>query len=110
MGFLIPGSRVRISAGVLKSTGFPVLFSFQARGSFVAPASILKNPQICTGSEGLAAGLARCSARGASRHFHDPWQGLAARRMEAPPGPRGIGPPERNHRRRAAGKLRSFKP
>lgn len=43
MGFLIPGSLVRVQPGVLKSTGFRVLFSFQARGSFVAPASILKS-------------------------------------------------------------------
>jgi hypothetical protein len=57
MGFLIPGSRVRVSAGVLKSTGKPVLFSFQARGSFVAPTPILKNPQICTGSEGPGGGF-----------------------------------------------------
>ena len=50
MGFLIPGSLVRVQPGVLKSTGKPVLFSFQMRGSFVGPASILKNPQIRTGS------------------------------------------------------------
>jgi hypothetical protein len=43
MGFLIPGSLVRVQPGVLKSTGKPVLFSCQARGSFVAPASILKS-------------------------------------------------------------------
>lgn len=64
--FLIPGSRVRISAGVMKSTGFPVLFSFQARGSFVAPASILKNPQISTGRRGPSGGVARCPAGGGS--------------------------------------------
>ena len=49
---LIPGSLVRVQPGVLKSTGKPLLFSFQERGSFVAPTPILKNPQICTGRRG----------------------------------------------------------
>ena len=57
MGFLIPGSLVRVQPGVLKSTGFPVLFSFQARGSFVAPTSILKNPQIRTERRGPGGGV-----------------------------------------------------
>jgi hypothetical protein len=89
MGFLIPGSRVRISAGVLKSTGFPVLFSFRARGSFVAPASILKNPQISTGRRGPGGGAARCPAGGGSltlaprgRHGCGPW-GLRGPRAQS---------------------------
>ena len=49
MGFLIPGSLVRVQPGVLKSTGKPVLFSFHVMVRFVDPASILKNPQFRTG-------------------------------------------------------------
>jgi aryl-alcohol dehydrogenase-like predicted oxidoreductase len=51
MGFLIPGSLVRVQPGVLRSTGKPVLFSFQGRDSFGVPTSILKNPQIRTGPD-----------------------------------------------------------
>jgi len=61
MGFLIPRSWVRPPPGVLKSTGKPVLFSFQARGSFVEPASILKNPQISTGRRGPGGGVGQVS-------------------------------------------------
>jgi len=45
---------VRVQPGVEKSTGKLVLFSFQVMASFVAPASILKNPQICTGTSASA--------------------------------------------------------
>ncbi|MFM8496887.1 MAG: hypothetical protein ACKOEM_15425, partial [Planctomycetia bacterium] len=57
--FLIPGSVVRVHPGVVKSTGKPVLFLFQARGSFVAPASILRNPQISTGRGADTATIAK---------------------------------------------------
>ena len=57
MGFLIPGSLVRVQPGVLKSTGKPVPFSFQVRQSFVATTPILKNPQICTGRRSLGDGV-----------------------------------------------------
>jgi hypothetical protein len=59
--FLIPGSLVRVQPGVLRSTGNPALFSFQVMGSFVAPASILKNPQICAGTS--ASGRERAGTR-----------------------------------------------
>jgi hypothetical protein len=41
----------------LKSTGKPVLFSFRVMGSFVDPAFVLKNPQICTGRRSLGDGV-----------------------------------------------------
>ena len=70
MGFLIPGSLVRVQPGVLKSTGKPVLFSLRARGSFVDSASGFTDPSIHT--EPRSPGVWREGLRDAARSRYQP--------------------------------------
>jgi hypothetical protein len=89
MGFLIPGSLVRVQPGVLEGAGKPVPFSFQARASFVGPASILKNPLICTGRRSLGEGVGPAFGPRHQPHAYAPSGVMAAGRMRAS-GDRGL--------------------
>ena len=71
-----------------KTSAFLISGERQLRRSDTNPQ---KSSNLYRAKGALVTGLARCSARGASRHFHDPWRGLAAGRMR-PPGPRGLQP------------------
>jgi hypothetical protein len=89
MGFLIPGSLVRVQPGVLEGAGKPVPFSFQARVSFVDAASILTTPQICTVRSSLREGVGPAFGPRHQPRAHAPSGVMAAGRTRAS-GDRGL--------------------